>query len=282
MEQLRIFGITVCVCICLVLPAYAQVKLHQLEPDLQVPEVVFENPTPGKRVQQVPESYQHTDIHHMLYLPTDWRPGQKYPVIVEYAGNAWQSSLGTVEGSALGYGISGGRGVIWLCLPFVDVVAGNNAKTWWGDVDATIDYCLSVVEDICTNYGGDSSLLFIAGFSRGAIACNYIALHNDEIASLWRGFICHSHYDGVRQWDYSDSDPISASDRLERLKERPQFVSHEVSVDETKDYLTKAYPQGDFTFMSLTFAEHTDKWVLYDLPERDTLRVWFSSQLKDE
>lgn len=268
------------VSICLV--AGAQVDLAEWVPELEVPSITTGEPGPGKRVVQVDSKYHDTQVHHLLYLPRDWRPGEKYPVIVEYAGNAWKSSLGTVEGSSLGYGISGGVGAIWVCLPFVDIVDGKNAKTWWGDLEATVEYCLDAVEHICKNYGGDSSQLFIAGFSRGAIACNYVGLHNDEIASLWCGFICHSHYDGVKKWDYIGSDRLSASERLRRLHARPQFISHEVSVLETKDYLKEAYPQGNFTFASMPFSEHTDAWVLYDIPERKVLRDWFARVLEEQ
>lgn len=70
-----------------------------------------------------------------------------------------------------------------------------------------------------------------------SIACNYIGLHDDEIAALWRGFICHSHYDGVRKWDYAGSDRQSAAIRLGRLRDRPQFISHETSVETARGYL---------------------------------------------
>ncbi|MEZ5942421.1 MAG: hypothetical protein R3C18_13590 [Planctomycetaceae bacterium] len=244
-------------------------------PDLVVPEVTTGPPAPGKRVRVVNEEFVDTEIHHLLYLPSDWEPGKSYPVIVEYAGNKYRTSLGTVEGSSLGYGISGGKGAIWVCLPFVDKANGVNATNWWGDVDATVAYCISTVRDICDQYGGDSSKVFIAGFSRGAIACNYIGLHNDEIASLWCGFICHSHYDGVRQWNYAGSDRTSAAKRLARLGDRPQFISHETSVDATRDHLKGAAPHGNFTFVSLPFPDHTDTWVLRDIPEREKLRLWF-------
>ena len=79
-------------------------------------------------------------MYHLLYLPTDWVKGKKYPVIVEYAGNKFKSSPGTVEGSNLGYGISGGEGVIWLCLPYISKDHSRNEVTWWGDVDASVDY----------------------------------------------------------------------------------------------------------------------------------------------
>jgi hypothetical protein len=121
--------------------------------------------------------------------------------------------------------------------------------------------------------------VLLAGFSRGSIACNYIGLHDDEIARLWRGFVCHSHYDGVRRWGYAGDDREAAARRLERLGDRPQFISHELSIDATRDYLAKAAPQGRFTFQPLGFRNHTDAWVLRDVPERRALRDWVERTL---
>jgi hypothetical protein len=231
-------------------------------------------------------SYQNTDVYHSLYLPTNWKIGNIYPVIIEYAGNGpyrnkyGDTCSGRVEDCNLGYGISGGRGVIWVCLPYISEDHKNNQLKWWGDVDATVEYCKKTVELICTEYGGDPSSVFIAGFSRGAIACNYIGLHDDEIASLWRGFICHSHYDGVKKWDYAESNRNSPAIRLRRLGNRPQFISHEKSVAATKAYLENAFPSGNFTFQALSFPNHTDTWVLRDIPERKVIRAWFNKVLK--
>lgn len=254
--------------------------IEGVQPDLVTPSVTDHAPAPGKRVRQFNENYSGTEVYHLLYLPTDWVKGREYPVIVEYAGNQWKSSPGTVEGSNLGYGISGGKGAIWICMPFVDPKNRANALTWWGDVDATVDYCRQTVRRVCEEYGGDSSNVFLAGFSRGAIACNFIGLHDDDIASLWRGFICHSHYEGVRTWP--GITPEGARERLRRLKGRPQFISHEESVEPTKQYLTKALPNGNFTFLALPFQSHTDAWVLRDIPERNTLREWFKNTLTKE
>lgn len=263
-------------------PSLEARDIESVRPDLVTPSATDHAPAPGKRVRQVNKNYVGTKVHHLLYLPTDWVKEKKYPVIVEYAGNRSGSSRGTVEGSNLGYGISGGRGVIWICMPFVDKAKQRNADTWWGEVEATVEYCKTTVNRICTEYGGDSSNVFIAGFSRGAIACNYIGLHDDEIASLWRGFICHSHYDGVKKWRYAQSDRNSAAKRLRRLGNRPQFISHEKSVGETKTYLNSALPSGHFTFHNLSFLNHTDTWVLRDIPERRVLREWFHRVLKDK
>lgn len=115
-------------------------------------------------------------------------------------------SAGTGDGVSLGYGVSGRRDFIWVSLPFVERAKGVNAITWWGDVDATIEYCLAAVSVVCKKWGGDRDRLFLTGFSRGAIACNYTGLHHDTVAGLWRGFVAHSHYDGVRTWPYPGSE----------------------------------------------------------------------------
>ncbi|MBB03431.1 MAG: hypothetical protein CMJ47_12340 [Planctomyces sp.] len=250
-----------------------------IEPDLKVPDVVDGPPRPGKRVRQQLPGYAQTDVYHLLYLPRGWQADRTYPVVVEYAGNEWRTSLGTVEGSSLGYGLTGGTGAIWICMPYVNAEEMRNQETWWGDVEATVAYCQSTMDLVCSDYGGDRKRLYIAGFSRGAIACNYIGLHNDDIAKRWRGFICHSHYDGLREWDYPRSDEAAAVERLKRLRGRPQFISHENSVAPTREYLRRVYPHGDFTFVSLPETPHTDTWVLKDSPERRQLRKWFQETL---
>lgn len=249
--------------------------------DLTTPSMTQGAPAPGKRVKMVLPDYNDTDLYHALYLPVDWKEGVKFPVIVEYAGNQWETSPGTVEGCHLGYGISGGKGVIWVCMPFVDKENKKNAATWWGDVEATVAYCKTTVDVLCREYGGDSSNAFMAGFSRGSIACNYIGLHEDEIASLWKGFICHSHYDGVKPWGYRADDRKSAAARLARLGKRPQFISQETSLAETKQYLREALPDGNFTFHEFPFSNHTDTWVLRAIPEREAVRAWFNKVLKE-
>jgi hypothetical protein len=149
-----------------------------------------------------------------------------------------------------------------------------NQLQWWGDVEATVAYCKEAVAVVCEKHGGDRDALILAGFSRGSIACNYIGLHDDEIARLWRGFICHSHYDGVRRWGYAGDDRDAAAQRLKRLGHRPQFISHELSIGPTRDYLAKAAPDGRFTFQPIAFRNHSDAWVLRDIPERKALRAW--------
>jgi hypothetical protein len=270
------------------LPAFGKdlPDISTVPQDLETPAMKRAGPVPGKRVRMVAPDYRGTDVYHSLYLPTDWQKGKKYPVIVEYAGNGpfrnrhGDICTGRVEDCNLGYGISGGKGFIWVCLPYISKDLKHNQRQWWGDLEATVEYCKAVVPIICKEYGGDANAVFLTGFSRGSIACNYIGLHDDDIANMWKGFICHSHYDGVRKWNYPGSDRASAARRLDRLKNRPQFISHEGSVAETQQYLEKAHLKGNFTFKSLPYRNHTDAWVLRDIPERHAVREWFSKVLK--
>ena len=227
--------------------------------DLTLPPVTRGQPAAGKRAVQVEPEYKGTAVHHILYLPADWAPGKRYPVIVEYAGNGpyeneyGDVSTGEVEGSVMGYGLSGGTGFIWLALPFVDPKEGKNQTWWWGDVEATVDYAKRAIRRVCEQFGGDPSAVILTGFSRGAIACNYIGLHDDEIADIWLAFMPYSHYDGVRDWDYAGSSKADARIRLKRLAGRASFVTHERSIDETQRYIEQSGIVAPFTFQAIPY-----------------------------
>jgi hypothetical protein len=280
-------------------------NLHAIPSDLSIPEMTDGLPAAGRRVRQTNPGYEGWDLYHTLYLPTDWRlpagnatpsavgnalrgvPPAKFPVIVEYPGNGgYQNALGDmctgkVEDCKLGYGLSAGQGFIWVCLPFVNHEEKKHALNWWGDPDATADYCVQTVKRVCDEFGGDPEAVVLTGFSRGAIACNYIGLRDGEIARLWCAMLPHSHYDGVRRWPYADSDAGSAAARLQRLGSRPQFISHEMSVEATRDFLGQHAPQGNFTFVALPCPNHSDAWVLKDIPERAQARRWLADVLKN-
>lgn len=270
--------------------AAAQEELPDLStvpPDLATPPMIEGvPPAAGRRVRQTTAGYQDTAVHHALYLPLNWQPRRSYPVIVEYAGNGnyrnsfGDVSTGTVEGSNLGYGMSGGRGFVWVSMPYVNRAEKRNQEVWWGDVEATVDYARRTVEDVCARYaGGDRTRVILAGFSRGAIACNYIGLHDDSIAKLWRAFVAYSHYDGVRTWPYPGSDRASARVRLQRLQGRPVFVCDEKRTEETRGYLLSTGVKAPFTFAPLPFRNHSDTWVLRDIPLRRQLRRWLNGVL---
>ena len=258
--------------------------------DLVMPKVTSAEPAPGVRSVQTTAGWGGTEVHHTLYLPVDWKAGGKFPVIVEYAGNGnfknafGDVSDGSVEGCRLGYGISGGRGFICLCLPYVEVKDGGkkNAVLWWGDVEESKRYCIATVHDVCARYGGDERAVVLCGFSRGAIGCNFFGLNDDKIAGLWRAFICHSHYDGaIEKWPYAGADRASALVRLRRLGNRPQFISQEGSTAATEAWLRSTGLAGRWTFEPLPFRNHSAAWALCDLPIRQKVRAWLRDVLAE-
>ena len=130
--------------------------ISTVEADLSLPEFSRSEPAAGKRVKHQHPDHADTGVYHVLYLPRDWQPGKRYPVIVEFAGNGpyrnqfGDVSTGRVEGSRLGYGLSGGEGFIWLCLPYLNAAGDANVTQWWGDRPRfdpaqTIGYCKKVV-----------------------------------------------------------------------------------------------------------------------------------------
>ena len=274
------------------IPNQGTVDIGQTKPDLVVPAMTEQAPGPGLRVKQTTSGYENTKVHHALYLPTDWQKGKTYPVIVEYAGNQWRTtSPGTVQGSNLGYGISGGKGFIWVCMPYLDGKGTANVGTWWGDpgtyqAQPTVDYCIKTVGEICRRYGGDPNAVILCGFSRGAIACNFIGLYNDEIAKLWRAFVCYSHYDGVEKWPYPGSAREFALERLKRLGGRPQFICCEAPtrgrdvLQDTKKYIESTGVKAPFTYSYSGFMQHDDAWTLRPCPAREALRTWVKGVLK--
>jgi hypothetical protein len=274
-----------CLMVAAVATAAELPDIHSVPADLSVPALSDGAPSAGKRVKHWLPEYKDTQVYHVLYLPTDWKPGARFPVIVEYAGNGGYSnkfgdvSLGVPEGSNLGYGISAGKGLIWICLPYVEVGRQNVATKWWGDVDATTDYCKQAVRMVCDKFGGDSSKVILTGFSRGAIACGYLGLRDDEIAKLWRAFIPYSHYDGMTRWPYPGADAASAIERMKRLNGRPSFVCHEGSVEATRRFIEASGVKAPFTFEAVPFRNHNDEWALRPSPTRAALRKWLKEAL---
>lgn len=272
------------------------IDMRSVECDLSIPELETGVAGPGKRVKEVLPDFVDTDVYHVTYLPVDWESGKSYPVIVEYAGNGGYKNYigdectGHVEDSKLGYGISAGREFIWICLPFLNHEGTGHTMVWWGapfqfNPLPTVDYCKLVVPMICEKYGGDPDRVLIAGFSRGSIACNFIGLHDDEIAKLWRGFIPYSHYDGVSSFRIPGLDRDSALSRLKRVGNRPQFICAEgvegrQTVATTRAYLDSTGINGDFTFRKTGFLNHNDAWVLRPSAARDELRTWVQTILK--
>ena len=251
--------------------------------DLVTPKMTSQEPAAGRRVRQVAPEYEGTEVYHALYLPVDWKPDGNYPVIVEYTGNKFPEcgSTGEVKDANLGYGLTGGKDFIWVSMPYIEKGGQKNALVWWGDRQATIDYCKTNLPRICKRFGGDSACVFICGFSRGAIAASYIGLADDEIASFWKGMITHDHFDGDRTWAYAESDRKSALERLARLQGRPVLA-----IGEGIDFLGDHPNLAEFTFLQPAIAEifeipegtvihpHTDLWMHRHSKYRDEARQW--------
>jgi hypothetical protein len=242
------------------------------------PPLVESRPAPGAFVKVQSEEFQGTGVYHGLYLPTNWQPGQRYPVLVEYAPNRWEELTGKVEDCRLGFHLSGGRDFIWLVLPYVDAVARTNVLWWWGSENATIEYCLTNLRHTCDQYGGDPNAVLFTGFSRGAIAAGYLALRNDQIADVWLGFLPHSHIDGGR------FTPDGARERLARTRGRPTFVTYGSDDDGKNESPKGARILREFGFpvveRELAGLKHTDRFLDNDSLVRREMRAWMADVLK--
>ena len=123
--------------------------------------------------------------------------------------------------------------------------------------------------------------MVVCGFSRGAIATGYVALADEEIAGLWKGFFAHDHFDGERTWGYPEDDRGSALGRLARLDGRPVLVSGEAN-----GFLREHLGLGEFTFLKPPVGKifdipegkvihpHTDLWMHRASEWRDEARAW--------
>ena len=263
-------------------------RLSHSSPDCDPPAISVGPARPGKRVitslaDASPETY------HSIYLPTNWNKSMKFPVLVEWGGNGpYQSPLGDrnsgrVEDGVLGFGLGGNDGYIWICLPYLNDEGTRNVSQWWGTPpkytpDATLKYAQKAIRDVCERFNGDPDRLVLIGFSRGAIACNHLGLYNEEMAKLWKGFVCFSHYDGVRKWPMPSSTTEAARQRLKRLGSRPQWILSESrngkkgQLAGTMNFLANE-PNGTFHFMETGYINHDDDWALRPGPTRQAVRA---------
>ena len=282
--------------------------------DLRQPAVSAGEPAPGRLVLQQLPAYAGTAVRHALWLPEDWTPDRRFPVIVEYLGNTRQVKDGLIGG---GMGISGGRDFIWVVLPFVAVDGKTDADMWWGDVAATVAYAKEAVPAICAAWSGDPARVLLTGHSRGAIACNYIGLHDDGIAKLWRAIVPFSHYDDAHiPWGMTPEEQAKAPERVARLGATPQYILGEQSVlpqpwndkalraaiakdqldtyavardalglkpitdiEDTRAFLGRHAPTADITIVDLPFVNHSAEVLFRDTPERRHLRAWVAQKL---
>ena len=258
------------------------IDLVDVPADLVLPTLTDDEPAAGKRVRMQLPGWAQSEVYHSLYLPYNWTPGRTYPVIVEFPGNGPFHNRfgdicdGIVDNAALGYGLTEGTDFIWIVVAPISEDRSRNQRYWWGDIDATVDYCIDAVRHTCREYGGDPDRVVLTGFSRGAIGIGYVGLHNDEIAGLWRAFIHYSGYDGVREWNYPKSSRTDALERFERHGDRPALVIDDGSTAAKERYIQSTGTEAPFTFLSTGFRNHNDKWVLRDVPARAAARAWLA------
>ena len=270
--------------------------VHLTPRDLVMPALTVGTPGPGKWVKQQLPSRKGSDAYHCLYLPTEWRPGQKYPVLVGFPGNGpfrniyGDRSGGLPEDNEMPYGISGGHGYIVLSLGYLD--SRHNlapAQWWWGDVKATVAYCKDAVAMVCRDFGGDPTQVVLTGFSRSAIGVSFIGLHDDTIARLWRAFICYDDWetqkDMARDWykygknsfnyDPADFGGTGVEQRFRRVAGRPVFILG--ASGEAKELNEKYH--FPFTFVDKPHRNHNTSWSMRDTPERAQIRAWLKRVL---
>ena len=196
-----------------------------------MPDISRESPGPGRRVYQQLPGWEKTSVTHVLTLPREWKPGGSYPIIVEYTGNVFYHkfchSTGYTDQGTMSYGLARGEKFICLNLPFISVDGQREQIDGWGNIDRTADYCIAAVRAVCEKFGGDAGAVFFVGFSRGEYAANYLALRDDRIASLWRGFVGTNP---GRPWKPADGAGwnkvgLGWDERAARLQARPWFAA---------------------------------------------------------
>ena len=247
---------------------------------MNVPDMVVGKPAAGKRVRyQLPADAESANgLYCSLYLPPDWQPGKRYPVIAEFPGNIFYSSkscwsTGRPEQCEMGYGISSGKGAIWVSLPFIDRDNKEIAESGFGSNkgEDTTDYTLAIIEDICSKWGGDRGNLYLCGFSRGSIACGYIGLRNERIAKLWKGIVGCQHYDGSK-WRESTME--------EAVLRAPRFQGQAIfQVDNKQEkyqpVVDASDPSVKWTWVQSKLGYHATAMFLDDRPATTQLRSWF-------
>ena len=270
--------------------------LHTIMRDSFEPTLSTGEPQPGHWVKQTLPSLAGTAAYHCVYLPHDWEPGRKYPLIVVFPGNGpfvsrfGDRSGGLPEHNLFGVGLTGGNGYIVLGLGYLD--SRKNLQptgSWWGDVQATISYTQEAVRFVGEQYGADLSRIVLLGFSRSAFGASFIGLHDDKIAPLWSGILCYDgwesqadmarnlyrHDQSSYNYDPDDFGGSGVAQRFQRLAGRPLFF-----VGGRGDIVNlNARTRWPIEFFPKTHRNHNVSWAFRDTPERAAARAWLKRVL---
>ena len=278
----------------------ANTALAQIPKPLDTyPTVESGKPAAGKMVRATLPEYQHTDVHHLIYLPKNYQAGKTYPLLVELTGNKWIYGNGEVEEAHLAYSATLGMDFILVILPYISKDNTRNEVKWWGDEKATVDYAKKLIPCVIEQYNGNKNCVILCGFSRGAIGTSFIGLYDNEIASLWTAFYTHDHFDGLQEWKGSKwGSPLSkfrseARTRLLRAAGKPWFLSSGFGTEKYEIYLKELGIDKhiNFTFNNVSINTyfktipnayfkhpHTDCWSLFDIPPSKILRQWLQKR----
>jgi len=267
-------------------------------------------PGPGRRVQLTATGWGHTKVRHTLLLPEEFELARRepWPMLVELPGNGcgfggpWPRDCGS-KWTAQGWGVSQGRGAVWLTLPFVtrDLGADTAVQTgWWGcsrggepftyqesclandtyTTNTTLAYLKAAIRDTIDRFHVDRQRIILLGHSRGAIATQAIGSADEEVAGLWRGIVAASHYDGAEHWAYSShaGGMAGAIARAQRLSHVPKFLVGECDLESgiAADWLRNVakVDMGKVTAVPSGFRDHTGFWILRPSAARERLRAW--------
>lgn len=264
--------------------------------DVFVPPIVPGEARPGFRVKQKTPKFMGTGLYHILYLPVDYEPGKKYPVIFEYAGNNNRDCLGTMEGAHLDFGLTRGRGFIQVNMPYADSWGAAYCHRWWGNSEVTSEYLRSTVDFVVDTYGGDPDKLVMSGFSRGGAAATFFGLYDDDLARRWKAFFCHDGWECTCPFtvlgakDEEDCRKTMA-ERFARLKGRPLLYTHnKPGADETIKSLMSPFQgtegletyqlsiSSNFPLPNTHFPQsHTDRNFHYLYRDTYFAREWIKS-----
>lgn len=230
---------------------------------------------PGAFVRVVAPEYAGTGVYHGVYLPPDWTPGRRYPVIVESPCNKYGTFTGKVDDTRLGYHIAGCRSYIYIVVPYIKAKA--NLDYGWGELDTNLAYWQLNVRRTLEAVGGDPGAVIVGGFSRGAIGAGYVALQDDVIADAWLGFFLHSHADVVS--NLTPDGGAGSATRMARTAGRASLLSWGAANDGGSGNSLKGVELlTSFGYPVQTLAVpdvgHTDVWSIDDEASRAIAQSW--------
>jgi hypothetical protein len=247
---------------------------HDFPGRLVVPTVTEGLPGPGKRVYM---TLAGSRVRYVLYLPADWNPDDRFPIIAEYSGNIFYFkntySTGKADQGNIGYGMSKGSGAIWVNLPFISLDRTREQLDGFGNLDATAEYARKVVHEVVEKYSGDPGAVFLTGFSRGGAACGFIGLRNKDVADVWLGFHSVGGGDGA---GWFGSEMPGAIERGGRMKGRSSFITDGAP---WQDVLARL--KQPFTYMDSGIGAHVDTMFLDNRPSTLAVRKWMADVLRE-